>query len=198
MDASTSPDLGFTPKGLYIGGEWQDAADGRTFASTNPSNGEHLGDVPLAGEVDVDRAVAAAKTAFTDWGRAPVKERAQALNAFADKLVAHKEELALMDSVDSGNTLAGMQGDVDWTAATLKFFAGLITEIKGETSSQQAGHLNMTMRQPYGVVAKINAFNHPFRFCAEKAAAALAAVEQSTSAAAKAWVSASAGVSQRR
>ncbi|MBT5299948.1 MAG: aldehyde dehydrogenase family protein [Rhodospirillaceae bacterium] len=175
MDASTSPDLGFTPKGLYIGGEWQDAADGRTFASTNPSNGEHLGDVPLAGEVDVDRAVAAAKTAFTDWGRAPVKERAQALNAFADKLVAHKEELALMDSVDSGNTLAGMQGDVDWTAATLKFFAGLITEIKGETSSQQAGHLNMTMRQPYGVVAKINAFNHPFRFCAEKAAAALAA-----------------------
>ncbi|MDD9877115.1 MAG: aldehyde dehydrogenase family protein [Magnetovibrio sp.] len=175
MTVPTSPDLGFSPKGLYIGGEWQDAADGRTFASTNPSNGEHLGEVPLAADADVARAVAAARSAFGDWGRTSIKERAGALNAFADKLMAHKDELALMDSVDSGNALSGMKGDVDWTAATLLFFAGLLTEIKGETSSQQAGHLNLTHRQPYGVVAKINAFNHPFRFCVEKAAAALAA-----------------------
>jgi hypothetical protein len=48
---------------------------------------------------------------------------------------------------------------------------GMITEIKGETSSQGPRHLNLTRRQPYGVVAKLNPFNHPFRFCAEKAAA---------------------------
>ena len=146
MANSNSPDLGFSPKGLFIGGGWEEAADGRTFESINPANGEHLGDVPLAGEADVDRAVAAAKLAFADWGRLPIKERAQALNAFADKLVEHKDELALMDSVDSGNALSGMKGDVDWTAATLRFFAGLLTEIKGETSSQAAGHLNLTRR----------------------------------------------------
>ena len=74
-----------------------------------------------------------------------------------------------------GNALSGMVGDVDWTVDTLRYFAGLVTEIKGETSSYGPRHLNFTRRQPYGVVAKINAFNHPFRFCAEKAAAALAA-----------------------
>jgi betaine-aldehyde dehydrogenase len=68
-----------------------------------------------------------------------------------------------------------MRGDMTWTADSLRFFAGLITEIKGETFSQGPRHLNLTRRQPYGVVAKINPFNHPFRFCAEKAAAPLAA-----------------------
>jgi betaine-aldehyde dehydrogenase len=80
-----------------------------------------------------------------------------------------------MDSLDSGNAITGMRGDMTWTADSLNYFAGLITEIKGETSSQGPRHLNLTRRQPYGVVAKINPFNHPFRFCAEKAAAPLAA-----------------------
>src|SRR5207237_8233923 len=85
------------------------------------------------------------------------------------------DELALMDAVDSGNAIVGMRGDMTWTADALRYFAGLITEIKGETSSQGPRHINLTRRQPYGVVAKINPFNHPFRFCAEKAAAPLAA-----------------------
>ena len=87
----------------------------------------------------------------------------------------NRDELGLMDCLDSGNALSGMQGDVDWSSDTLKYFAGLISEIKGETMSEKPGHLNFTRRQPYGVVAKINPFNHPLRFCAEKSAAALAA-----------------------
>jgi len=71
--------------------------------------------------------------------------------------------------------VTGMRGDMKWTSDTYRYFAGLITEIKGESMSREPGHLNVTLRQPYGVVAKINPFNHPFRFCAEKAAAALAA-----------------------
>ena len=80
-----------------------------------------------------------------------------------------------MDAVDSGNAYSGMLGDMTWTSDTFRYFAGLVLEIKGETLSREPGHLNMTLRQPYGVVAKINPFNHPFRFCAEKAAAPLAA-----------------------
>ena len=170
------PELNFTPRGLYIGGEWQEAVDGGRLESINPSTGEQLGEVPLATEADVDRAVNAGRKAFeSDWGRMPMRERAGYLQRLADHLHAHREELGLMDCVDSGNALAGMTGDVDWSVDTLRYFAGLVTEIKGETSSQGPRHMNFTRRQPYGVVAKINPFNHPFRFCAEKAAAALAA-----------------------
>jgi betaine-aldehyde dehydrogenase len=170
-----TPDLGFTPKGLYIGGEWQESTSGKTFETINPSNREKLGDVPEATEKDVDRAVAAAKTAFEKWHRVPIAERARCLEILAQRIDDHTDELALMDAVDAGNALSGMRGDMEWTAKTLRYFAGLITEIKGESSSQGPRHLNITRRQPYGVVAKINPFNHPFRFCAEKAAAPLAA-----------------------
>ena len=169
------PDLGFTPRGLYIGGKWEPAADGRTIATINPSTGKKLPDVPLAGPADVDRAVAAAKKAFAEWRRVSIKDRAQALHALAKRIRDNRDYLSLMDAVDSGNAAKGMRGDMDWTADSLEYFAGLITEIKGETSSHGPNHLNFTRRQPYGVVAKINPFNHPFRFCAEKAAAPLAA-----------------------
>ena len=175
MPDSTTPDLNFSPRGLYIGGEWQESIDGGTFETINPSNLEKLDDVPEASEKDVDRAVAAAKTAFVEWRRVPIDERARCLQALAQRIDDQAEELALMDAVDAGNALVGMRGDMDWTAETLRYFAGLITEIKGESSSHGPRHLNVTRRSPYGVVAKINAFNHPFRFCAEKAAAPLAA-----------------------
>jgi len=170
------PELNFTPRGLYIGGQWQEAAEGGRLESINPATGERLGEVPLATQADVDRAVKAGRKAFeSDWGRMPMRERAGYLIRLADRLHEHRDELGLMDCVDSGNALAGMTGDVDWTVDTFRFFAGLVTEIKGETSSQGPRHMNFTRRQPYGVVAKINPFNHPFRFCAEKAASALAA-----------------------
>jgi betaine-aldehyde dehydrogenase len=169
------PDLGFAPRGLYIGGKWEPAADGRTIATVNPSTGRKLPSVPLAGPADVDRAVAAAKKAFAEWRRVSITERARALKALARRIRENRDSLGLMDAVDSGNAAKGMRGDMDWTADSFDYFAGLITEIKGETSAHGPNHLNFTRRQPYGVVAKINPFNHPFRFCAEKAAAPLAA-----------------------
>lgn len=173
--AAAEPDLGYTPKGLYIGGKWETAADGRSFASFSPSTGRKLGEVPYAGAVDVDRAVQAAKIAFAEWRRVPMRERAKCLEALARRIREQRNALGMMDAVDAGNAVTGMRGDMDWTADSLDYFAGLVTEIKGETSSQGPRHLNFTRRQPYGVVGKINPFNHPFRFCAEKAAAPLAA-----------------------
>jgi betaine-aldehyde dehydrogenase len=174
-DQLKAPDLNFKPKGLYIGGKWEAPAEGKTFDNINPSNGQSLGAVPQATTADVDRAVQAGKKAFKEWGRMAPKERAAAMNKFADRIMQHANELAMMDAVDSGNAVVGMRGDMQWTADSFRFFAGLVTEIKGETSTQGGRHMNFTKRQPYGVVAKINPFNHPFRFCAEKAAAPLAA-----------------------
>jgi len=170
-----TPELGFSPKGLYIGGKWEESVKGKTFESINPANLDYLGELPLADGEDVNRAVIAAKEAFYDWSRMPIKERAGFLDALAEILQDKRDELGLMDCLDSGNTISGMKEDVDWSADTLRYFAGLIAEIKGETFSEKPGHLNFTRREPYGVVAKINPFNHPLRFCAEKSAAALAA-----------------------
>lgn len=170
-----SPALNFNPRGLYIGGRWVSPADDASFVSINPSNMENLASVPSAGDVDVDRAVKAAKAASKEWSRVPIKERARCLQRLADRIEENADALALMDAVDSGNTIVGMRGDMIWTADWLRYCAGLVTEIKGETFSQGDRHLNLTRRQPFGVVAKINPFNHPFRFCAEKAAAPLAA-----------------------
>lgn len=169
------PDLDFEPKGLFIGGEWVAGSSGQTITTINPSNGDVLGEVPLANEVDVDQAVASAREAFPSWSVSPVIKRAEYLLRLAHAIDENSDHLALMDAVDSGNSISGMRADMKWTADTLRYFAGLVTEVKGETLSREPGHLNLTLRQPYGVVAKINAFNHPFRFCAEKAASALAA-----------------------
>lgn len=173
--AVKTPELGFKPKGLFIGGKWVKASSGQTITSLNPSNKDILGEVPLASESDVDTAVAAAKDAFPAWAALPVTKRAAYLLKLADAIDENAESLALMDAVDSGNAKSGMLGDMTWTSDTYRYFAGLVTEMKGETMSREPGHLNITVRQPYGVVAKINPFNHPFRFCAEKAASALAA-----------------------
>ena len=170
-----SPPLNFTPRGLYIAGRWVSPTEDGSFASINPSNLEKLADIPAAGEADIDAAVQAAKAGFKEWSRAPIKERARCLELLADRIEENAGELALLDAVDSGNAITGMHGDMIWTADWLRYCAGLVTEIKGETFSQRDRHLNLTRRQPFGVVAKINPFNHPFRFCAEKAAAPLAA-----------------------
>jgi betaine-aldehyde dehydrogenase len=170
-----SPALNFTPRGLYIGGQWVAPDDDASFVSINPSNMEKLATVPSAGDADVDKAVRAAKAAFKEWSRVPIKERARCLERLADRIEENADALALIDAVDSGNAIVGMRGDMLWTADWLRYCAGLVIEIRGETFSQGDRHLNLTRRQPYGVVAKINPFNHPFRFCAEKAAAPLAA-----------------------
>ena len=87
------PKLDFTPRGLYIGGEWQEADRGGRLASINPSTGEPLGEVPAATTADVDRAVRAGRKAFdSEWGRMPIRERAGSLERLADRLHAHRDE----------------------------------------------------------------------------------------------------------
>jgi betaine-aldehyde dehydrogenase len=169
------PDLGYQERGLYYGGAWHAATSGRSFASLSPATGSKLGDAPYADANDVDLAVQAAAKGFAQWRKVGMKERAKCLEAWAKRVRAEAKRLALIDAVDSGNAVKGMEGDMHWTADSLEYFAGLVTEVKGSTSSQGPRHMNFTRRQPYGVVAKLNAFNHPFRFCVEKAAAPLAA-----------------------
>ncbi|HKV43191.1 MAG TPA: aldehyde dehydrogenase family protein [bacterium] len=164
------------PEGrVFIGGEWLGTAAGRSFPTFNPATGEALGSVPLADAADVDRAVGAAAEAFPGWAATPGPERGRRLRALAAALREGREDLARLDAINSGNVISGMRKDVDWAADSLEYFAGLIPEVKGETLPTGPTAFSYTLREPFGVVGKINPFNHPIRFAAEKLAAPLAA-----------------------
>ena len=160
---------------LFYGGAWHAARSGREMALVDPARGIPLASVAEAGAEDVDLAVAAARAAFRDWRATNPLERADRLRALADAVRRHGEDLATLDAIDTGNPLAEMRRDIDMGARGLEFYAGLVTEAKGETIPVRTGHLNYTLREPLGVVARIIAFNHPILFATMRCAAPLAA-----------------------
>ena len=162
-------------RGLYYGDDWHEAADGNAQAITSPSTGEALGTVSWAGVADVDHAVAAAQAGFREWRRVKPLERARILREAAAIIRASGRELALIDAADCGNPVAERVRDAEFGAASLDYFAGLVLEMKGSTSPMGEGVLNYTLRQPLGVVVRINAYNHPFMFSVVRAGAPLAA-----------------------
>src|SRR5205814_252891 len=124
---------------------------------------------------DVDAAVAAARSAFGEWRRVPPLERARMLRAIADVLRKNGNELAMIDAADCGNPYAEMVRDANAGAAQLDFYAGLVTEMKGQSIPMGPDAVNFSVREPYGVVGRIIPFNHPFMFAAGKSGAPLAA-----------------------
>ena len=161
----------FKVKGTYVAGEW--CNNKNRYDITNPSNNKKLSDVPISDIKELEKAVEAAKQAQKVWQKTSLIERANLLEKLARRIEENEEEFALIDSYDSGNALTGMRKDVKETVNNIRYFCGLVREVKGETFSMEKNHLNFTRYQPYGVVLKINPFNHPFRFCVEKIAAPL-------------------------
>lgn len=159
----------------YCGGAWRQPAEGRYAERLSPGSGETLGKVAECGAADIDAAVAAAKAAFREWRRVAPLERARILRRVAQILRDHAGELALIDAADCGNPVREMLGDANIAAAQMEFFAGLVTEMKGSSIPMGVDAVNFSVREPRGVVGRIIPFNHPFMFCAGKAAAPLAA-----------------------
>jgi len=159
---------------VYYGGQWHKPKSGRQADSINPGTGEPLGPVADAGAADIDAAVAAAKAAFAEWRNVPPLERARMLKRIAQIVREHGEELAMIDAADCGNPYHEMIRDATIGAAQIEFYAGLVTEMKGASIPMGPDVVNFTVREPRGVVGRIIPFNHPFMFCAGKAAAPLA------------------------
>ena len=160
---------------LYRGGAWVPPLDGGYADTVNPADGEALARVAEARATDVDAAVAGARRGFLEWRDVAPLERGRILREIAVLLRRHGDELALIDAANCGNPVTEMKGDAAIAAAQMEFFAGLVTEMKGDTIPMGPDRLNLTVRQPLGVVARILAFNHPFMFCGGKMAAPLAA-----------------------
>lgn len=162
-------------RGLYYGGQWHEPVDGNYVPTLDPGRGVELCKVSEASARDVDNAVAAARRGFAAWREVPPLERARLLREAAMIIRGHAEELATLDSANCGNPVTEMIRDANGAATQLEFFAGLVTEMKGTTIPMGTGNVNLTVRQPLGVVARLLAFNHPFMFCGAKMAAPLAA-----------------------
>ncbi|WPZ23900.1 aldehyde dehydrogenase family protein (plasmid) [Sulfitobacter faviae] len=160
---------------LYRGGRWYAPLSGRRIDTLNPGTGEVLASVADAGADDVDAAVAAAYAGYLEWRDVTPLERARILREIARILRVHGDELAMIDAANCGNPYTEMRGDATIAAAQMEFFAGLVTEMKGDTIPMGTDRVNLTLREPMGVVARILAFNHPFMFCGGKMAAPLAA-----------------------
>jgi len=160
---------------LYYANAWHPATNGERVEIKNPATAESLGKVAWAQADDVDAAVKAAYAGFKIWRRTKPLERAAILREAAAIIRRHAEEIAFIDASDCGGPFKRMIRDSEGGALAFEFFAGLITELKGDTTPVGDDNLNYTVREPLGVVVRICAYNHPFLFAASHAAAPLAA-----------------------
>lgn len=161
---------------LFIGGVFVDAVDRTTFESINPHDGSVIARVARAGPADVDRAVAAASAAFPAWGRLAAAARGRILLRLADLIEAHADELARLETLDTGHPIRDSRNlDVVRTAATFRYFGGMADKLQGDVIPVEPGFLNYVLREPLGVVGAIVPWNFPLMFCSWKMGPALAA-----------------------
>ena len=167
---------------LFVDGTWRAAQDGATWTHRHPATGEVVGQFAVAGEQDVNDAVAAARRAFDggSWSRARANVRIRVLHRYAELLREHADELRRLQALDNGVPLsfgAIYATSVDIAADAFDHHAGWVDKVGGETLAPYQGgdHLAMTFREPIGVVAAILPWNAPFVLFAQKLAPALAA-----------------------
>ncbi|MBX9629722.1 MAG: aldehyde dehydrogenase family protein [Burkholderiales bacterium] len=161
---------------LFIAGKFVPAEDGATLTSVNPHDNSALAEVAMAGKADIDKAVAAAKAAFPKWSRMAAMDRGRLILKLADKIEEKAEELALLESLDTGHPLRDTRGlDVPRTAVTFRYFGGMADKLEGSVIPVEAGFLNYMLREPLGVVGQVVPWNFPLMFTSWKMAPALAA-----------------------
>jgi acyl-CoA reductase-like NAD-dependent aldehyde dehydrogenase len=162
--------------GLFINGEFVDGLAGATLDVVDPHDCSVLAHVAEARAEDVDRAVAAATAALPAWSASPAAERGRLLLRLADAIDGHADELAHLESRDTGHPIRDSRGlDVPRTAATFRYFGGMADKLQGSVVPVEAGFLNYVERVPLGVVGQIVPWNFPLMFCGWKLGPALAA-----------------------
>lgn len=163
---------------LFIDGAWGDAVDGATRTIVCPADGSEVGVVPEAGAEDAAKAIAAARSAFDHgpWPTTPAPERAALLHRVADRLEAEKDEVARLESLDTGKRFVESQMDVDDIVAVFRHFAGLATSDAGRVVDPgMLGVSSRIVHEPVGVCALITPWNYPLLQTSWKIAPALAA-----------------------
>ena len=164
-------------EGLIINGERANASDGGTFEVVDPSTGQLLARVAKATPADVKRAVASAHAALesTSWGGLTPADRGRILHRIALAIRDGAEDLAHLESRDTGKPLRQARTDVQVAARYFEFYAGAADKIMGHTIPLGPGFLDFTVREPIGVSAQIVPWNYPIQIGSRGVAPALAA-----------------------
>ena len=166
------------PGRLFIGGEWRDASEGRTFQTLNPATGRPLTGIAEAGPEDVDLAVKAARQALVtgDWPKMAPADRGKLLRKLGDLVAQNREELAELETLDQGKPIfESSKIDIPFVSEILWYYAGWAGKIHGTTIPVRGGSLCYTLREPVGVAALITPWNFPLLLACWKIAPALAA-----------------------
>ncbi len=160
----------------YVDGKWCGATSGTTFPVTDPATGECLGQVAKLSGADSTAAVDAAQAAFPGWsGRLP-QDRARLLRRWFEEILDHREDLALIMTLEQGKPLSEARGEIDYAATFVEFYSeeAKRPNIEGVTSHLPDAEVEL-WREPVGVAALITPWNFPCAMLTRKAAAALAA-----------------------
>jgi len=161
----------------FVGGEYRDAADGRTVALIDPATEQPFAEVPVSGETDVDAACRAAAAGFETWRDATPSERSRALLRIADAIEDRAEELVRLECQNTGKPFQlTMDEEVPPALDQIRFFAGAARLLNGLSAGEyMAGHTSMIRREPVGVCAQVTPWNYPFMMAIWKWAPAIAA-----------------------
>ena len=162
----------------FIDGRYVEAASGETFARINPATGIEIARVASTDKADVERAVAAARRAFDSgvWSRQPPRERKRVLQRFAELILAHRDELALLETLDMGKPISdSLAVDIPATARCIAWYAEAVDKVYDEVAPTAHDQLALITREPIGVVAAIVPWNFPLIMAAWKIGPALAA-----------------------
>ncbi|WP_026961816.1 aldehyde dehydrogenase [Alicyclobacillus herbarius] len=160
----------------FIDGKFVESKSGRFFDNVNPATGEVIGQVAEGGREEIDQAVAAARRAFRAWGKTPAAERAKILNRIADLIDERVEELARLETLDTGKPLSLSKSlDIPRAAANFRFFADFVKGLGTECFEMDGVALNYALRRPVGVAGLISPWNLPLLLLTWKVAPCLAA-----------------------
>ncbi len=162
--------------GLFIDGAFTDPADGPVFETVNPYSGRAWARLRSAAPNEVGDAVAAAQRAQPKWAALNGATRAGIMHRIADVLSQNGDDLAVIESTDNGKIIRETRGQMQFAARLFRFFAGYADKLYGQTiPMDQTTLFDYTLREPFGVVGLITAWNSPITLLCNKLPAALAA-----------------------
>ncbi|NKQ57620.1 aldehyde dehydrogenase family protein [Amycolatopsis sp. K13G38] len=164
------------PDEIPVGGDWQRGA-GPTSACVDPADGEVIATVHAADPAQVDAAARAGAGAAVDpaWRDLLPHQRAHMLDRVADAIEHHAEQLALLQTRNTGKTLGETRALVASAAGTFRYYSAALETLEGELPPSRGAHLTMSVHEPIGVVGAITPWNSPIASDAQKIAPALAA-----------------------
>lgn len=162
--------------GAYIDGEWITSTPHGTYPLHNPATGELLVELPRCQEAETDRAIEAADCAFRTWRETSAQHRADVIRKWFDLLIANKEDIARLITLEEGKPIREARGEVDYAASFLRWFSEEATRVRGDViPAKVPSQRIVTLRQAVGVCAAITPWNFPAAMITRKAGPALAA-----------------------